>query len=227
MFGVIFVTAAHSDNDQRIFSRRIPLALVAAVGVQQRYRVNPAKIFIGGLSGGGRAAERAALAYPDLFRGAYLAAGSDPIGEADLAVPSRALFRRFQEDDRVVFSTGEEDKVNITLDAHAESSFDDYCVFGATAQRVPGIAHDVPTAKGFKAAMKTLLNPQPIDQDRLQSCRARLDDEVATALEGVRTLQAKGDLDGARSALKKLDARYGGLAAPESVELSHSFVSPP
>jgi hypothetical protein len=127
----------------------------------------------------------------------------------------------------VVFSTGEEDKVNITLDAHAESSFDDYCVFGATAQRVPGIAHDVPTAKGFKAAMKTLLNPQPIDQDRLQSCRARLDDEVATALEGVRTLQAKGDLDGARSALKKLDARYGGLAAPESVELSHSFVSPP
>jgi predicted esterase len=223
MFGVIFVAAARSDNDKPIFMRRIPLALIAAEGVQKRYRVNPAKIFIGGMSGGGRAAERAALAYPDLFRGAYLAAGSDNIGEAELSIPSRELFEHFQADNRVVFSTGEEDKVNLTLDKHVESSFDDYCVFNHTAQIVPGIAHNVPTAKGLKAALKWLLAPQSIDPAKLESCRARLESEVEAALDHVRALKAKGDVAGARVALKKLDARYSGLAGPDSVELAHAL----
>lgn len=223
LFGVIFVAAAHSDNDQPIFMRRIPLALIAAEGVQKRYHVNPAKIFVGGMSGGGRAAQRAALAYPDLFRGAYLAAGSDNIGEAELAVPSRELFRQFQGDNRFIFSTGEDDKVNLTLDKHVEGSFDEYCVFGHSAQTVPGIAHNVPTAKGLKAALRWLLSPQPIDQARLESCRARQDAEVKAALDEVKALKAKGDLPAARSALKKLDMRYGGLAGPESVELAHAM----
>ena len=123
----------------------------------------------------------------------------------------------------MVFATGEDDKVNLTLDKHVQSSFDDFCVFGHTAQIVPGIAHNVPTAKGLKAALRWLLNPEPNDQAKVASCQARLNGDIKAALDEVRTLQAKGDREGARAALKRLDMRYGGLAAPESVELAHAL----
>lgn len=223
VFGMIYIAAGHSGNEQIIFSRREPLALNAVEAVRKRYKVNPDKIFVGGLSGGSRTAERIALAYPDLFKGAYLAAGSDRLGDRDLAPPPKDLFRPFQEESRVVFSTGEQDSVNITLDRDTQTSFEDYCVFGHTFQDVAGIGHAIPTTAGLKQALRWLLNPQPIDQARLAACRARQEGEVAAALAQVRALQNKGDLDGARSALARLDTRYGGLAAPESLELARSL----
>jgi len=87
--GMIFVTAARSGNDHDVRGRRMPLALLAAHNVMARYRVDPARIYVSGFSGGARIAERLALAYPDLFRGAILNAGSDPLGGV-VAVPRRA-----------------------------------------------------------------------------------------------------------------------------------------
>jgi len=220
LFGVIFISAGNSGNDRNIFSRREPLALNAAEAVRKRYKINPAKIFVGGFSGGSRTAERLAVAYPDLFKGAYLAAGSDRIGNRDLAVPPKDLFHRFQEESRVVFSTGERDAVNIALDRDTQISFEEYCVFGHTFQEVAGIGHAVPTTGGLKQALRWLFDPQPADPARLAACRANLDREVAAALSEVRALQDKGDLDAARAALTELDEKYGGLAAPESLELA-------
>lgn len=219
MFGVIFVAAGHSDNDQRIFERRLPLALIAAQEMQKRYKINPAKIIIGGMSGGGRAAERTALAYPDVFKLVYLAAGSDQIGVAELAAPPKDLMHQMQEN-KIVFSTGVDDKVNLFLDKDVQNSFAEFCLLDNTAQEVPGIGHNVPTPGGLKAALRWLLSSPPIDPGQLAECRAKLDAKVAASLDEVKALQAKGDLDGARSALRKLDAHYGGLAAPESVNLA-------
>ncbi|HEY2276505.1 MAG TPA: PHB depolymerase family esterase [Steroidobacteraceae bacterium] len=78
-YGVIFVSAAHSGNSADVIGRREPLALLAAWNVMQRYRVDPQRVYVGGFSGGSRVALRLGLAYPDLFRGALLNAGSDPL----------------------------------------------------------------------------------------------------------------------------------------------------
>ncbi len=80
--GVIFVSAANSGNEANILDRREPLALLAAHNIMQRFHVDPARIYVGGFSGGSRVALRLALEFPDVFRGAFLNAGSDPIGDA-------------------------------------------------------------------------------------------------------------------------------------------------
>jgi pimeloyl-ACP methyl ester carboxylesterase len=64
---------------------------------------------VGGFSGGARVALRIALGYPDVFRGAILNAGSDPIGDSATPLPPRELFAGFQEEARLIYITGEKD----------------------------------------------------------------------------------------------------------------------
>ena len=91
-------------------TRRAPLALLAAYNLMSRYPVDAQKVYVGGFSGGARIALRLALAYPDLFHGALLNAGSDPLG-----MPGRPhrrspqLLQQFQESTRLVYVTGEHD----------------------------------------------------------------------------------------------------------------------
>jgi hypothetical protein len=48
-FGMIFVSAARSGNDEDIISRREPLALIAAQNAMARYAIDPDKVFVGGV----------------------------------------------------------------------------------------------------------------------------------------------------------------------------------
>jgi len=80
-YGVIFVSAARSGNDESVSGRREPLALLAAHNIMKEHPVDPEHIYVAGFSGGSRIALRLALGYPDLFHGAILNAGSDSIGD--------------------------------------------------------------------------------------------------------------------------------------------------
>src|SRR5208282_4778992 len=71
-------------------------ALLAAQNIMHRYTVNPDRVYVAGFSGGSRVAMRLALGYPDLFRGALLNAGSDPIGDALAPIHPRILFSAFR-----------------------------------------------------------------------------------------------------------------------------------
>src|SRR6202008_275793 len=104
-------------NEANIIDRREPLALLAAHNIMQRFRVDPERIYIGGVSGGSRVALRIALGFPDVFRGAFLNAGSDPIGDAQVPLPPREVFSRFQEMTRIVYISGQDDAVNADKDA--------------------------------------------------------------------------------------------------------------
>jgi hypothetical protein len=171
-YGVIYVSAARSGNEEITLARREPLALIAAANVMARYKVDPAKVFIGGFSGGSRVAERLALGYPDLFHGALLDAGSDRVGEGDLPLPPDELLARFQEDSRLVFVTGEQDSINRRLDADTMRSLDDYCQFGYVSQTAPWIGHAILPPAAFGTALKALLNPSPLERERLEKCRS-------------------------------------------------------
>ena len=50
--GVIFVGAQDSGNSSYDMSRRMPLAVIAALNVLHQSKVDPERIFVGGMSGG-------------------------------------------------------------------------------------------------------------------------------------------------------------------------------
>jgi dienelactone hydrolase len=220
--GVIYVSAAGSGNAANVFTRRVPLALVAAEEMRRRYGVDPARVYIGGFSGGARTALRIALAYPDLFDGALLNAGSDPIGESADPLPPADLFARFQTSTSVVFASGEADALAVATDMSSAAAMRKLCAFRSQRVVTPGVGHDVASPTVLARALDALEHPAPVDPARLESCRAALTHRVADDADGVAALIAAGRRDAARRKIVALDAAFGGLAASRIVGLAEA-----
>jgi hypothetical protein len=222
--GVIFVSAANSGNAANILDRRDPLALLAAHNIMQRFRVDPGRIYIGGFSGGSRVALRLALGYPDLFRGAFLNAGSDPIGDAQVPLPPPELFSRFQEMTRIVYISGQNDAVNVDKDAASTRSMLEWCVFDWYAERSPRTDHEVAGPTVLDRALDMLDKHAEPKLARLNNCRLHINQELGKEINQANDFLAAGNVEGARKLLNKIDTRYGGLAAPRSVDLAERIV---
>jgi len=225
-YGMLFVSAARSGNDADVIGRREPLALHAAYNVMQRYRVDPQHVYVAGFSGGSRIALRLALGYPDLFRGALLNAGSDPLGADPPTPPPRELFQRFQEGSRLVYVTGERDLSPLAMDGTSLASMRKACVFDVDGETTPGAGHELASPAALSRALRALLAPQLPDARRLAACRGDLDHEVEAGLGRARSLLAAGRREAAQKQLTELDRRFGGLAAPGSVELQGQLGTP-
>lgn len=218
---MIFVAAAMSGNDQSAIGRREPLALLAKTNVAARYHVDPSRIYIGGLSGGSRVALRLALAYPDIFSGAFLNAGSDPLGTVNLPIPSPDLFGRFQENSRIYYATGANDVGSLGLDSQSMRSMRTYCAFNFFQQIVPDATHEMASGRVFAAGLDFIDKPPARnDAAQLSSCREALASDMKQQLDMVRSDIAKGQQDDARKILIAIDNRYGGLAMPAVLDLA-------
>lgn len=215
----IFVSAAQSGNDADVLNRREPLALMAAFNVVRRYPVAPERIYIGGFSGGARVALRIAMAYPDIFRGALLEAGADPVGTARVPLPPADLFHRFQQSTRLVFVTGADDAIHLAQEQRSESSLHDWCVYDIKEISVPSTGHDLVDGFPFRNALRELQKPAVENPARIFRCRASREQEMQAQLQKAQSLSDAGDIDGAKRLLEQIDERYGGLAAPRSVSL--------
>ena|SRR5690348_7644086 len=219
----IFVTAAGSGNDADVLDRRDPLALLAAYNVMQRYRVDPEHVYVGGFSGGARVALRLALAWPDLFRGALLDAGSDPIGTAQIPLPPAELLHRFQQSSRIVFLTGSDDAIRQAQRARSAESLQQWCAFDTDSITLLHTGHALADAAGFAQALGALFKPRAPDAAKVDACRARNAAALAKDLANAESLIHAGDAGQAMQALTAIDAHYGGLAAPRSIELLHAL----
>lgn len=226
-FGMIFVTAARSGNQEDVVSRREPLAVIAAVNLMAQYPVDPSRVLVGGMSGGSRMALRLALAYPDLFRGALLNSGSDVIGTIVEPLPPAPLFREFQTTTRLLYVTGDQDTANLETEARSKRSMQDWCVSDVNSMRMSFTGHDVAPAAMFARALQSLLDPERPDPERLAACRAGIEAEAAAGLGRVDALIAAGKHSDARAMLKDIDAKFGGLAAPHSIELDAALNAVP
>jgi dienelactone hydrolase len=215
----ILVMASKSGNEQPIWDRRIPLALLAAINVLKRFPVNPQRVFIGGFSGGSRVAMRIALDYPDLFHGALLNAGSDPIATPLAILPAAPLFERFQRESKLIYVTGESDSVNLEADIASRESMNAWCVFGAASETMFRTAHEVPSSIYLDRALNKLEAVRPDNSDQLAACRNKIAAALAAKLKVVRDRWEHGKPEEALKELRTVDQRYGGLAAPESLEL--------
>ncbi len=217
---MILVTAARSGNDAGAMDRREPLALLAAHNVLAQYAVDPQRVYIAGFSGGSRVALRLALGYPELFHGVLLNAGSDPIGNADVPLPPAEQLRQFQDSTRLVYVTGERDDAHLVDDAHSRQSLAKWCVFDVDTQTEARAGHEPADASAFARALDALLRHVPTPPNRLADCRARIAAQLNLDLQQIEAAFARGDTAAAKRLLAGLDTRYGGLAAPRSVELA-------
>jgi hypothetical protein len=219
--GMIFVSAAHSGNDADTLDRRIPLALLGYENIRRRYPLDPERVYVGGLSGGSRVALRVALAYPDLFRGALLNAGSDPIGGNGATVPPADLFRRFQDSTRVVFLTGERDEVNVHNDLVAAKSLRAWCAFDQHTLTMPRRGHEIADAAGLERALDELEKAPPPASGDVAACREDLAQKLAKDAAEADAAVDRGERDHAADAMNAIDERYGGLAADVLAEIEH------
>ncbi|MGH8184036.1 MAG: hypothetical protein ACREPH_10295 [Rhodanobacteraceae bacterium] len=219
----IFVSAASSGNDANVMERREPLALLAAYNLMQRYHVNPSHVYVGGFSGGSRVALRLALAYPDLFHGVLLDAGSDPVGTAQIPLPPAELLHAFQQSSRIVFLTGDRDAIRQAQLAGASASLEQWCVFDVDTITIPFVGHELADGAHFGRALGALAHHVAPEPSRLDACRAHITQALGTRMQQAQSLVDAGKRDAARKLLDLIDAQYGGLAAPGSVHLARKL----
>jgi dienelactone hydrolase len=219
-FGVIFVSAARSGNDENALGRREPLALLAAENIIRRYPVDPERVYVAGFSGGSRVALRLVLGYSDLFRGAILNAGSDPIGNPEIPLPPRDLLLKFQNSTRLIYVTGELDTDHANEDLMSMRSMRQWCAFNVDSFLQPRVHHEVATAAALSRSLGDLTNSTQPDPAKLSACRSAIETELETKLQSVESLIAKGQRAEAQKQLKNVDDRFGGLAAPRSLDLA-------
>jgi dienelactone hydrolase len=219
-YGVIFVSAARSGNDVTPLGRRAPLALTAAQNIMRLYPVDPQRVYIGGFSGGSRTALRLAIGYPYLFRGALLNAGSDPIGSPEMPLPPKELFLRFQNSTRLVYVTGDKDAASLAADDQSTHSMREWCVFDIDTEVTHWRGHEAASPAALSAALQALFNPVAPDPDKLAACRAAVEAKLTARFQQVEALIANGKHDSAQKLLHEIDARFGGIAAPRSLDLA-------
>ena len=218
-YGVIFVSATRSGNDQNVLERRLPLALAALSGIQDRFPIDPARRLIGGFSGGSRVAMRIALDYPDLFSGALLNAGSDPIGQVPVQLPAPDLLLSFQTHTRLAYVTGDLDEPSLSMDSASIDSMRHWCVDNISVRNDRGMGHEPVSPQALEWAIQTLLkDPQKVS-DKL-SCRVARRKEIDDALTAVDGAIGRGQFANARRMLNEIDRTYGALALPQSITLA-------
>lgn len=217
--GILLVTAARSGNDMDVLDRREPLALLAAGNAMSRYHVDPRRVFIGGFSGGSRIALRIALGYADLFHGVLLDAGSDVLG-VQLPLPTRELLDQFQTSTRVVYLTGASDTSRQVADRESRQSLKHWCITDIDTRTIPWTGHELADPSALDRALESLDRHGTDDPTALSDCRAHIDKDLNAQLDAAEASLAHGDREHARSQLQSIDAHFGGLAAPRSVELT-------
>lgn len=217
--GLIFVSAANSGNEASTLDRRVPLALLAYENIRRSHKLDEKRMYVGGMSGGSRVALRVALAYPDVFRGALLNAGSDPIGEGAVTLPPAALFARFQESTRLVYLTGARDEFNVSSDLKSMRSLRDWCVFDVHSEVMARRGHEIADVGGLERALDELEKPAAVDRDKLADCRLRIGRELSSKTAEAEAALARGDRNRVVEAIKAIDNHFGGAADAQISEL--------
>jgi dienelactone hydrolase len=223
---LILVSPQRAGNDANVLDRRVPLALLAYDNARARFPIDGHRVYVMGFSGGARTAELVALAYPDVFRGAVLNAGSDPIdGKDGHYKPPAELFRMFQRS-RLVFVTGDHDEDRLRQDDRSRDSLRASCVLDIESQVALRRGHEAIDGFALDHALAALEAAPPVDTDELARCDARTQAALAAVLDKAAAAIARGERDAASAQLDAIDAQFGGLAAPRIIELADRLDAP-
>ncbi len=130
---------------------------------------------------------------------------------------------RFQSSTRLVYLTGERDAAHSIDDQMSLRSLHQWCAFSAGNYVLPRVEHEVAPPDALARALGSLLESAPPDPAKLASCRSKIEAELAARLQEVESLTTNGRRAEAEKLLKRVDERFGGLAAPRSAELARGL----
>ncbi|MEW6235310.1 MAG: hypothetical protein AB1656_07985 [Candidatus Omnitrophota bacterium] len=168
---LIWIGANNSGNQQNVHTRRIPLALDAAYNMMKICKINPHRVYLSGISGGGRVSSMAAFHYSDVFSGGIFMIGVNYWAAMPIpSKPDRAWPKGFNKPDvkylsqacntgRYVFLTGDND-------GNREQTYEYYmkgykkCLKYALYLQVPKMGHERPPLDWYEKALDFLDNPQ-------------------------------------------------------------------
>jgi hypothetical protein len=165
---LLAVSAYKAGNNRNIFDR-FRIAVDAAYNLQQKYKLDPTRIYVSGFSGGGRVASMLAVAYADLFSGGIPLCGVNfyteipseagkhwPIGY----IPVDEALAIAKSKGRYVLVTGEKDFNLANTRAVFEHGFKKEGFKMAKLLEVPGLAHAPPSADWFDKGLEFLDKPK-------------------------------------------------------------------
>lgn len=161
-FGIIGVSAANSGND-RVLADRVQLAMDALATVQSRYSIDPARVYVGGISGGGRVSSMLGIAKPEVFRGVLAIVGLNSFQDVRLksgkrvaksmAMPPLSVSKNFHMT-RIIAVTGRQDFNYEEMVLRAEQL--NRAKIACRVFDIPGLAHQMPKVADARAAMEEL-----------------------------------------------------------------------
>ncbi len=145
---MIWIAARHSGNRVLVVRRGI-YALVAPALAGKYYTIDPDRIYLSGLSGGGRVASKLATDYPQVFKGAIYNSGAD-FWDEGTSKPLDLI-----KQNHYVFITGTKDfALRPTKKAHQQ-----YLRAGVENSKlmiIRGMPHKNPTGIDFNTAIEYL-----------------------------------------------------------------------
>ncbi|MEQ1855876.1 MAG: hypothetical protein ABL963_05350 [Longimicrobiales bacterium] len=162
---LIWIGPNNAGNARHLF-QRTGLALDAAVNAREMYNVDPNRVFVSGLSGGGKVAALLAIDWSDVFSGAFPIIGmttylpvpleSNP-GQSVFQFPAPAsdlLDRARRQPFVILTGSGDFNREECRLSAVA------YALDGFTDLHlvdVSGMGHEMPSAENFGRGLDLLL----------------------------------------------------------------------
>ena len=214
--------------------RRHALAVQAVDEMLARgYDPDPNRIYVGGMSGGGRIASHVALIHADRFTGGFYIVGCNYFRNIMLGDrkywpgywprPDRKLLARARKEGRYVLMTGptdfNRDQTIKVADAYKKDGFR-----YATYMEVPGMGHAYPPAEWFDKGIaaldepipqivaarkpRTRPRPGPSPSPRTRPASRPAEEPAKSRLQLARAYLANGLKDKARQTLAKLVADY-------------------
>lgn len=166
---LIWVGANNSGNDTDVYYRRIPLALDAAYNVQKLYNIDPNRVYVAGISGGGRAASITAFHHSDVYAGGIFIIGANywvdmsvpgknSIWRASCTRPQPRFLIRAKKFGRYVLLTGDKDDNMLEMHTYYEKGYSRW-LKNVLYIQVPGMGHEIPPAEEFDKALEYVDNP--------------------------------------------------------------------
>lgn len=162
---LLFVGADNTGNGRNMFDR-CRLAVDAVHNMKSRFHVDPDRVYVSGISGGGRVASNVGIAYADVFTGTFPIVGVNFYKPIPTGEPNMFWLPRYQPDARILESakaknryvllTGEKDfnrenALRVYRDGFQAEGFRH-----ALYLEVPGMGHGKPPADWFAKGIEFL-----------------------------------------------------------------------
>jgi hypothetical protein len=168
---LLFVGAIKAGNSRNILER-IQLAVLASVGMRERFQVDERRVYVSGFSGGGRVASMLGVAYADMFTGAASFMGVNFYTDLPSADGKKLYPPQFIPDDEVLeiakrrsrfaLISSEKDFNKADTRIVWEQGFKKEGFPAAAYLEVPGIGHSMPAAEWLDKALHFLDAPRTV-----------------------------------------------------------------